>query len=108
MSRARRTTKNGDIVTYLENDYLVTHRIVEKDDDRLITKGDSNNEVDREINEDKVLGKVIFHSLVLGNFVRVYLKYVFIAFTLIVIGINLHWGLRERKKDERSKGKENQ
>ena len=30
----------GDIITYSENDYFVTHRIIKKDGKELITKGD--------------------------------------------------------------------
>lgn len=57
----------GDIITYEveENDnrYYVTHRIIEKNGDEYITKGDANNRKDEEIISKKdIKGKVIFHK----------------------------------------------
>ena len=86
----------GDIVTYLEDDYFITHRIVEKDKEKLITKGDNNNEKDIEITNNKISGKVVFSSIIIGNFIRIYLKYIFIIFTLFIIFINIYWNFKER------------
>lgn len=50
----------GDIVTYSANDkYLITHRIIAKDGDAIITKGDNNNIQDEKIEEKDIYGKVI-------------------------------------------------
>ena len=53
--------KKGDIITYdYESDYLVTHRIIEKNTNFFITKGDNNNsEDDNFIQLDNIKGKVI-------------------------------------------------
>ena len=53
--------KKGDIITYdYENNYLVTHRIIEKSNNFFITKGDNNNsEDDKFIQLDNIKGKVI-------------------------------------------------
>ena len=52
----------GDIITYIiEENCLVTHRIIEKYENVFITKGDNNNVKDsREITIEKVLGKLVF------------------------------------------------
>lgn len=52
----------GDIITYsVNNKYLVTHRILEKYEDFVITKGDYNNVKDEEkINIKDIYGKVIY------------------------------------------------
>ena len=52
----------GDIVTYETDGYLVTHRIVQINNDEIITKGDSNNEEDLKISKNQIVGKVIYHS----------------------------------------------
>lgn len=51
----------GDIITYIDNDKnLITHRIIEKYEDGLITKGDNNNTEDKEkVRKNQVLGKII-------------------------------------------------
>lgn len=97
----------GDIITYSENDYFVTHRIIKKDGKELITKGDNNNEEDKKINESKILGKVIFSSIIIGKFIRKYLGITFAIFTMIVIFINLFCSFKERKKHEEIQVKDN-
>ena len=57
--------KVGDIIAYSpENNMTVTHRVIEKVEDReiwLITKGDNNPHPDeRKANEQSLIGKVIF------------------------------------------------
>ena len=62
--------KVGDIVTYTKEDYYVTHRIVEKNGNKVITKGDANNVVDEEINVSDIVGKVIYHGGILNFFIE--------------------------------------
>ena len=52
----------GDIITYsVEEDCLVTHRIIEKYENAFITKGDNNNVADeKKIYKENILGKVIY------------------------------------------------
>lgn len=52
----------NDIITYETDDLLVTHRIIEKDGNEYICKGDSNNEKDLKILENQIQGKVVYHS----------------------------------------------
>lgn len=53
--------KNGDIITYAEDsNYLVTHRIIEKNNNSFKTKGDNNDsEDDKTIKLKNIKGKVI-------------------------------------------------
>ena len=48
----------GDVITYISGNDFVTHRVVEKNDDYIITKGDNNNTNDNPIDKSLVLGKV--------------------------------------------------
>lgn len=77
----------GDIVTYdVNNEYVVTHRIVLINGNDIITKGDANNTNDSPINEQQILGKVIFkiHSV---NYIRYLLTKPFIWILALIIGI---------------------
>ncbi len=58
--------KIGDVVTYQKDGYHVTHRIVEKNGDKVITKGDANNVSDEEIQVSSIVGKVIIHGSILN------------------------------------------
>ena len=51
--------KIGDIVTFKEDDSIITHRIVEKKDGYYVTKGDSNNTLDNPIKENQIIGKTV-------------------------------------------------
>lgn len=60
--------ETGDIVTYKDkNGSVVTHRIIEKQEDKLITKGDNNNTTDEPIEQKQIFGKVRFYSNFLGS-----------------------------------------
>ena len=52
--------KEEDIIVYKKEENLITHRLIEMEEDRLITKGDANNVQDDPITKDVVIGKVIF------------------------------------------------
>ncbi len=58
--------KKGDIVTYQKGDYHVTHRIISKEGNKFVTKGDANNTPDEEINKKSIIGKVIYHGGILN------------------------------------------
>ena len=51
--------KKGDIITYKNEENFITHRVIEANGDKIITKGDSNNSEDKIINKDAVLGKIV-------------------------------------------------
>ena len=52
----------GDIITYQSKEnYLITHRIIEKYKNVFITKGDSNNIPDEEkVTLENIIGKVVY------------------------------------------------
>lgn len=50
--------KENDIIVYKDGESIITHRLVKKDDNELIAKGDANNSEDKPIQENMVLGKV--------------------------------------------------
>ena len=76
--------KNGDIITYdYEGNYLVTHRIIEKNNNFFITKGDNNNSKDDNfIQLDNIKGKVI---LILNrkNQILIFLLVIFLVLTCL-------------------------
>jgi len=55
----RNNLKKGDIIAFLNDDVVITHRILLVDNDIITVKGDSNNTIDKPINRDQVIGKVI-------------------------------------------------
>ena len=51
--------KVGDIVSFKEEDSIITHRIVEKGDNYYVTKGDANNTVDNPIKKEQIIGRTV-------------------------------------------------
>jgi signal peptidase len=61
----------GDIITYIREDSLLTHRIVEvRDDGTFITRGETNNyDDDPPVQPEWILGKTVFSMDGLGTFI---------------------------------------
>lgn len=65
--------KNGDIITFYSNnsyfgDTPITHRIVKKDGNNFVVKGDNNqNEDNDKVSPDNIIGKVILIIPSLGK-----------------------------------------
>lgn len=71
----------NDIITFnVDNQYLVTHRIIEKNENHYITKGDNNNSADDNIVlEEQIEGKLIHNSKVL--------KFIYSNWILVILAI---------------------
>lgn len=98
----------GDVITFFQDDQIVTHRIIEiLDDGNFITKGDANNSKDSKVFKQNVIGKVIKVLPKGGVWVKVFSDGKVIAcivITLIFIGITLEndENKKEQKRRKRS------
>lgn len=89
----------GDIVTFIDkDDFLVTHRIICLNEEKMITKGDNNNLLDEEVSLNNIKGKVIIHSKILGFFVLYLLKPLVFTYVITIIILNI---IRSLWRDER-------
>lgn len=52
--------EENEIITYEKEGILITHRIIKKDGENIIAKGDSNNTEDEPIILNEVIGKVVY------------------------------------------------
>lgn len=48
----------NDIIVFKQDEYVITHRVINIDGDRILTKGDANNTEDKTIERDQIIGKV--------------------------------------------------
>lgn len=82
--------KIGDVVSFIDkDDFLVTHRIIGLNEEKMITKGDNNNLLDEEINLNNIKGKVIIHSKILGFFVLYLLKPLVFIYLITLVILNI-------------------
>jgi signal peptidase len=91
----------GDIVTYSDSEnFLITHRIVQIQNNNFISKGDANN-INDEVAEIKTIeGKVIFHSKILGIFILYLLKPIIFLYIIIILLIELTRLLKDKENDK--------
>lgn len=81
----RANIKEGDIITFRDNDEIVTHRIIDKTQEGYITKGDNNNAVDSfAVSNDNIIGKVLFNIPNAGYIIQFLAKPMVIAIELML------------------------
>lgn len=80
----------NDIITFKSNNNFVTHRVLEEDNEKIITKGDANNTEDSPIKREDVVGKVVFvikNMAIWINVLKTPQVIIAIIITLIIIKV---------------------
>ncbi len=92
----------GDIVVYQSGQTLIVHRIIAKDGENLITRGDANNTADAPVERYAVKGEVIAHIPAVGMAVNALKTPAGILIVLIAAFALTELSFRKEKdKDER-------
>ena len=91
-----------DIITYKsENNNFITHRIIEKNNNEIITKGDYNNTEDSPISVNNVIGKVVFVFKNVEIWKKVFttpIVLISVVTTLILYGLAFSYESEKHKK----------
>ena len=72
-----------DIITYKSDNNFITHRVININDNEIITKGDANNTSDPPITEEVIVGKVIYIISNVAVWIKVF-KDPKVALTLVI------------------------
>lgn len=86
-----------DIVVYQDGNILVIHRVIDINEEQVLTKGDANNIADSPVSLTQIKGKMIFRIPYIGFVVKI-LKSV--PGTLIVIALAIFLMYRSRRKEK--------
>lgn len=98
--------KVGDIVTYKSKSSYITHRIVYMDNEKVVTKGDSNNINDKYINRKDIVGKLVLKLKVI-TFISFLLSIPYTWIIIFIFGICYIWFFSKYKvKDKKLIDKE--
>ena len=91
-----------NIITYKYHDDYVTHRVIKRGGNFVVTKGDNNNDIDEPVLIDNVVGKVVF---IIPN-VAIWIKVITtpqvvatVALALIIFRILFYKDIKPRDKD---------
>ena len=82
--------QKNDIISYINENEIITHRIIEQKEGVLITKGDANNAIDIPIQKSSVIGKVVKIFPKMGIWIKVLSDIkvdISIIVTLILLGL---------------------
>ena len=88
----------GDVITYKYENYYVTHRIIKKEKDKFVTKGDANNTEDEAISIKQVTGKVLLSGGLLNIIMN--FKFTIIAVMLMIYLFTIYLNKKEKEKQE--------
>ena len=80
-------TKNvskGDIITFKDSASIVTHRLIDINNNKYITKGDANNTSDTGISKSDIIGKVVYIITPDVIFKGIVVVLIFIIFIVIL------------------------
>ena len=94
----------NDIIVYQEGNDFITHRLIEKNGNELVAKGDANNSEDKPIQLSMVLGQVVQIIPKIGIWRKVILTPEIIGLILILViifGITFVYTSKSEEKDDR-------
>ena len=98
-------TKNieeNDIIVYKDGESIITHRLIKKNEDNLIAKGDANNSEDKPIQEEMILGKVIKNINKLGIWRKILISKEVVGLIMLLIGLITAMLMCSSKSEEKS------
>lgn len=85
-NRGKNDLNEGDIITFYENNTIITHRIVEITKEGYTTKGDNNNSIDIfTVKQENIIGKVLFHIPKIGYLIELLSRPIVIAIEMILL-----------------------
>lgn len=103
IAKAADTYNVGDIVIYQSGTTLVIHRIVQINDDEVITKGDANNAEDLPVQFSDIKGKAVFVIPFIGMIAKPLQTTAGKLVVVIIIAMLLTMSRKkEREKDDES------
>lgn len=70
--RATDDYRSGDVITFVEDDRIITHRIIGTTADGFLTKGDANDLVDEwHVTEQQIIGELIVAVPIYGYVIQI-------------------------------------
>ncbi len=89
----------NDIITYKRENDFITHRVIEKNEEQLITKGDANTSNDAPITQENIVGRVVY----IINNVNIWIQVlttpqVIVAIIVSIVAIKFIIGSKQKNK----------
>ena len=101
--------QKDDIISYISENSIITHRVLYIDDDKYTCKGDANNTIDTTVTKSMIIGKVVHIYPKLGVWKKVFSEpqiIVVLFITLVLFDIALSRKKPIKKEDKKNDDEE--
>lgn len=75
----------NDIIVYIDGESIITHRLIKKNNDEFIAKGDANNSEDKPIQQEMILGKVIKILPKVGIWRKIFTSFEVVGLVIVLL-----------------------
>lgn len=89
---------------YKDGESIITHRLIEKNEEEIITRGDANNSEDKPIKENMIIGQVIKIIPQLGTWQKILSSpeiLVLIIMLIIILSTIYAYTSKAEEKDDK-------
>lgn len=94
--------EKDDIISFKYEGVIVTHRIIDINNDEILTKGDNNNIEDHPITYEDVIGKVVYIDKKIGRLLdKVSNPKIFLIILSSVLVLEIIFGKEVKKREEK-------
>lgn len=101
--------KENDVITFMLDGVVVTHKVVKVEGDLITTQGTANNIADEPINKSSVIAKYVFKLAKVGYIMAFFSSKSGLILIFGLIGVMIFWDLtdpeRNKKTDETTTSK---
>lgn len=104
--KEKESYKVGDVVVFQSGKSLIVHRIIKKDDKKVITQGDANNVADPEFDTQFIKGKEVFRIPYIGVLVDIIKTPTGTIVILILAFWMVEYSFRKQKNEDSKKQEE--
>lgn len=104
ITKITKDVKKNDVIVYKDGESIITHRLIEKNEKEIITRGDANNSEDKPIREDMIIGQVIKIIPQLGTWQKILSSpeiLVLIIMLIIILSIIYAYTSKAEEKDDK-------
>ncbi len=104
ITKITKDVKKNDVIVYKDGESIITHRLIEKNEKEIITRGDANNSEDKPIEENMIIGQVIKIIPQLGTWQKILSSpeiLVLIIMLIIILSIIYAYTSKAEEKDDK-------
>lgn len=94
--------KENDVITFMLDGVVVTHKIVKVEGDLITTQGTANNIADEPINKSNVIGKYVFKLAKLGYIMAFFSSKSGLILIFGLIGVMIFWDLSDPERNKKT------